>query len=227
MAANGRLTNRELGSIPGGRLEKATAASWLRLRAHIGNKHGVWICPTSTRTAYRTYGEQQYFWNLYTSGRGNLAARPGSSNHGWGLAVDVATTTMARLINQHGAPFGWQKRWSDAPSEWWHFKYSPSNDRYRGRAPANKPKKKHPYHYMTKNEKKWRNVLLRERKIAKRSGGWSKVGGDHLSMAKRAKKELRKAIKRIDNQAKSKGSGGYSKAHRKGRKAYMQKLIKG
>jgi hypothetical protein len=225
MASNGRLPSSVLAAIPGGRLEKTAAASWNRMRSFIGNKTGVWIAPTSSRVSYRTYAEQQYFWNLYTSGRGNLAARPGTSNHGWGVAVDVATMTMARLINQHGASFGWQKRWSDAPSEWWHFKYAPQRDQHKGEQP--KPKPKHPFHYMTKNEKKWRNVLLRERKIARRAGGWSKVGGDHLSMAKRAKKELRKAINRIDNAAKAPGGGGWNKAHRKERKAYIQKLIKG
>lgn len=224
MATNGRLPASTLGAIPGGRLEKAAAASWLRLRAEIGNKTGVWICPTSSRTAYRTYAEQLYFWALYTSGRGALAARPGTSNHGWGLAVDVPTTTMARLINQYGANFGWQKRWSDAPSEWWHFKYAPQNDQHKGKPPANKPRPKHPYHYMTDGEKKWRNTLVRERRIAKRNGGWDKVGSDHLSMAIRAKRELRKKMKEIEDAAKK---SGWNKFHRRTRYDYMRKLVNG
>src|SRR5678815_4389477 len=100
-----------LRGIPGGRLETATAMSWLRMRAYIGGKTGVWICPTSSRCSYRPYGDQLYFWNLYRRGRGALAAYPGTSNHGWGTTVDVATQTMARMINQYGAEFGWQKRW--------------------------------------------------------------------------------------------------------------------
>ena len=211
-----------LRAIPGGRLEKEAAASWLRLRAKIGKEAGVWICPTSSRTAYRTYPEQQYFWNLYVSGRGALAARPGTSNHGWGTTVDVPTTTMARLINTHGARYGWQKRWSDAQSEWWHFKYAPQHDQYKGQKP--KPKKKHPYHYMTDGEKKWRNVLVRERRIAKKHGGWDKVGATHLAQAKQAKKQLRKCKKRIENAAKK---NGWNRAHRKTRHAYIKKLIKG
>lgn len=224
MASNGNLAASALGSIPGGRLEKATAASWNRLRARIGKETGVWICPTSSRTAYRTYSEQQYFWNLYRSGRGNLAARPGTSNHGWGLAVDVATTRMAQLINRYGAPYGWQKRWSDAPSEWWHFKYAPQNDQHKGESPATKPKHKHPYHSLTEGEKKWRNVLIRERRIAKRNGGWNKVGPDHLSMATRAKKELRKKMKAVEDAAKK---SGWSKMQRKTRYDYMKKLVNG
>ena len=222
MATNGNLAASALGSIPGGRLEKAAAASWLRLRSRIGKETGVWICPTSSRTAYRTYSEQQYFWNLYTSGRGNLAARPGSSNHGWGLAVDVPTTRMAQLINQYGASYGWQKRWSDAPSEWWHFKYAPQNDRHKGESPASKPQRKHPYHYLTDGEKHWRNVLIRERRIAKRHNGWENVGPDHLSMATRAKKELRKKMTAIEDAAKK---SGWSKMQRKTRYDYIKKLV--
>jgi hypothetical protein len=99
------------------------------------------------------------------------------------IETTVATTpTMASLINRYGASYGWQKRWSDAPSEWWHFRYSSANDQHKGEKP--KPKKKHPYHYLTKNEKHWRDVLRRERRIAKRHGGWDKVGDAHIAQAK-------------------------------------------
>ena len=224
MASNGQLPSSMLRAIPGGRLEKATAASWLRLRAKIGKEAGVWICPTSSRTAYRTYGEQQYFWNLYRSGRGNLAARPGTSNHGWGTTVDVPSTTMASLINRHGASYGWQKRWSDAQSEWWHFKYAPQNDRHKGEKPAGK--KKHPYHYLTDKEKKWRNVLIKERRIAKRHGGWDKVGPGHLAQAKKAKKMLRKSKQTMEKAAR-KERNGWKKKHRSTRHRYIKKLLAG
>jgi hypothetical protein len=165
-----------------------------------------------------------YFWRLFQSGRGALAARPGTSNHGLGVAVDVPTTRMAQLINQYGAEFGWQKRWSDAPSEWWHFKYAPQNDRHKGQAPSNAPKQKHPYHSLTATEKKWRNVLIRERRIAKRNGGWKKVGGDHQAMAVRAKKELRKQMKAIEDAAKK---SGWRRLNRRVRYDYMRTLVNG
>ena len=62
-------------------------------------------------------------WALYQSGRGNPAARPGTSNHGWGTAVDFATPAMRAMVNRIGAKYGWSKQWSDAPSEWWHVLY--------------------------------------------------------------------------------------------------------
>ena len=222
MASNGRLPASMLRSIPGGRLEKAAAASWLRLRAHIGKKHGVWICPTSSRTAYRTYGEQQYFWGLYVRGRGALAARPGTSNHGWGTTVDVPSPRMAQLINAEGAGFGWQKRWSDAPSEWWHFRYAPANDRHKGEKP--KGNAKHPYHYMTDKEKRWRNVLVRERRIAKRAGGWDKVGAAHIAQARQAKRHLRQSKRLIEKAARR---NGWKRNRRIVRHRYIKKLLRG
>ncbi len=125
MAENGRLPASELRAIAGGRLREDAAAAWNAMRDEIGRKENVWIRPTGSMSSYRTYDQQVYFWNLYLSGRGNLAARPGTSNHGWGLAVDVATPEMARCINKYGAKYGYQKAWSDAQSEWWHFKYRP------------------------------------------------------------------------------------------------------
>ena len=224
MAANGRLAPAELTPIPGGQLENHAAASWMRLRAHIGQATGVWICPTSSRCSYRPYADQLYFWNLYVRHRGSLAARPGTSNHGWGLAVDTATPRMAQLINQLGASYGWQKRWSDAPSEWWHFKYAPDNDQHRDQEPPHKPRHTHPYHYMTDGEQYWRNVLIRERRIAKRNGGWDKVGGNHVVMAGRAKHNLRKKMSAIQDAA---ASSGWGKFHRKERYDYMKKLVAG
>ena len=225
MASNGRLPSSMLKTIPGGHLETHTAYSWLRLRAKIGKETGIWICPTSDRCSYRNMHWQEYFWNLYIRGLGALAARPGTSNHGLGTTVDVPMPTMAALINKYGAPYGWQKKWSDAQSEWWHFKYSPEHDQHKGEKPVSL--KKHPYHYLTKNEKHWRNVLRRERRIAKRAGGWDKVGAAHIAQAKRAKRELRKCLVRIQKRAKADGKGGWKKHHRWTRARYIRQLLYG
>jgi hypothetical protein len=32
---------------------------------------------------------------------------------------------MRGVVDAMGAPFGWSKRWSDAPSEWWHVIFMP------------------------------------------------------------------------------------------------------
>jgi peptidoglycan hydrolase-like protein with peptidoglycan-binding domain len=122
MAQNGRIPDGELVAIPGGRLAREAAANWLALRAKGGKELGIWISPLGPQSSYRTFAQQQHFWNLYRSGRGNLAARPGTSNHGWGNAVDLAhPPTMRKVIDRFGAPYGW--RWGEAPSESWHVTY--------------------------------------------------------------------------------------------------------
>jgi len=122
MSDNGKLPDSDLVEVPGGRLEKEAAANWLALRRKGGNELGIWISPLGGRSSYRTFAEQQYFWDLYVSGRGNLAATPGKSNHGWGRAVDLANpATMRRVVDRFGAPYGWT--WGEVQRESWHVTY--------------------------------------------------------------------------------------------------------
>ena len=118
MASNGRLPASMLAPIPGGRLRKDAAAAWNAGPAKAGCR------PLGPNSSYRDYSGQVYFWNLYTSGRGNLAARPGTSNHGLGVAVDLAAQWMRTWIDKNGRRYGWAK--TEAPSEWWHVCFTGS-----------------------------------------------------------------------------------------------------
>lgn len=120
---NGRLPGVTLGNIVGGRLRKDAAKAWNAMNAESIRKYGVTLRPTGSMSSYRTLAQQQYLWNLWRAGRGNLAAHPGTSNHGWGLAVDLATPQMRSVVDKIGSKYGYAKRWSDAPSEWWHIKW--------------------------------------------------------------------------------------------------------
>lgn len=122
--ANGRLPASTLAPIAGGQLERTAAAAWNAMNAEA-RAAGVELRPTGSKSSYRTYAQQVELYDLYRSGRGNLAAVPGTSNHGWGLAVDLATTQMRSTLDRIGRKYGWAKEWSDAPSEWWHIKYRP------------------------------------------------------------------------------------------------------
>jgi hypothetical protein len=126
---NGRLPASQLSAIPGGRLRKgAPARSWLAMRYFIAKKTGgkVWLRPTGPMSSYRTLAQQQILWNRYVSGKGALAARPGSSNHGSATraAVDVPTPEMQAAVRRWGHLFGWGiaggQITSDAPNEPWH-----------------------------------------------------------------------------------------------------------
>lgn len=224
MALNGKLADADLEDIPGGRLRKDAAEAWLAMRAYIGKTKGVWICPTSTRTAYRPYADQEYFWNLYQRGRGALAARPGTSNHGWGIAVDLPSPAMQAAVQACGHEFGWGIRGgklsSDAPSEAWHCTFHP------GAYPAvqrNRPKPRpHPYHALTDGERVARNILVKERRIARRHGGWSKVDQSHLTRAAAAKRDIRAQLARIADAARS---DGWDKHQRRVRHDYLKQLV--
>lgn len=65
--------------------------------------------------------------------KGALAAPAGTSNHGWGLAVDFCETTYAgergRWLHEVGAAFGWENPdWAHAggagPYEPWHWEFA-------------------------------------------------------------------------------------------------------
>lgn len=104
-------------------LTHEAAAAFMAMNAESERDYGVTLRVSSARTAYRPYADQLYFWNQYLYHGGNLAARPGTSNHGLGLAVDLATEQMRRIVDKIGHKYGWAKEWSDAQSEWWHLRY--------------------------------------------------------------------------------------------------------
>jgi Putative peptidoglycan binding domain/D-alanyl-D-alanine carboxypeptidase len=116
MASNGRLPKSELAPIPGGELRKDAAAAWNA----PGGPADAGLRPTGSRSSYRTFAEQEYFWRLYQEG-GALAAEPGTSNHGLGIAVDLAEPWMRDWIDECGAKFGWRK--TEAMGEWWHVNF--------------------------------------------------------------------------------------------------------
>lgn len=115
MSSNGRLTAAELAPIPGGQLSNEAARAWNAGPAKAGCR------PLGPNSSYRDFAGQVFFWNKFVAGTGNLAARPGTSNHGWGKAIDLAAPHMRTWINQHGARYGWRK--VEAPGEWWHVNY--------------------------------------------------------------------------------------------------------
>ena len=120
--SNGRLPQSALAEIYHPTytlyLETDAAASWNAMRDDLLSR-GTDIYPNGHISAYRTYDEQVQAKRDY----GSNAATPGTSNHGLGLAVDVATPAMRKAIDNHGESYGWAKKWSDASWEWWHIKY--------------------------------------------------------------------------------------------------------
>jgi hypothetical protein len=134
----------------------------------------------------------------------------------------MPTNAMQGAVREHGHNFGWGIRGgklaSDAPSEAWHSTY------HEGVFKAPEPKHVHPYHVMNDQERAARDVLIKERRVAKHNGGWGKLDPSHLERAQKAKATLRQCGHDIDAAAKE---SGWDKADRKTRRAYITKLIGG
>lgn len=71
-------------------------------------------------SGFRTQAEQEALYRLYRAGSGNLAARPGYSNHQDGKALDLNTRDpgVYAWLTRNGARFGFKRT---VPSERWHW----------------------------------------------------------------------------------------------------------
>lgn len=117
MSLNGRLKASELSPIPGGRLARPYAVRWNLMCADC-RRAGVPVpMPNGPYSSYRSLAGQRLMRAQWCSrGKCGNAAVPGTSNHGWGKAVD--TNQKARAI-KYGRKYGVRDP-SDAPWEPWH-----------------------------------------------------------------------------------------------------------
>jgi hypothetical protein len=128
---NGRLPTSALCPLwgtPGEALRADAAAGFNRMSRAFAAEFGSPICVTDS---YRSYSEQQ---RVYREKPG-LAAKPGTSNHGWGLATDLCGgvqndgTAANNWLRQNAGRFNWfHPSWGDpggsGPYEPWHWEYA-------------------------------------------------------------------------------------------------------
>lgn len=99
----------------------APASSALESLMEAARRDGVKIGITDS---YRPYAEQVDLVRrkgLYS--QGGLAARPGTSDHGWGLAVDLDLNAKAQTwMRTNAARFGFVE---NTPREPWHWVFTP------------------------------------------------------------------------------------------------------
>lgn len=121
VAISGKPTG-QIKSIGGGHsLDSAAADAFVRMRQEAA-KQGVNLTLTSS---YRSREKQEYLYNLYLQGKGNLAARPGTSLHEKGLSIDVANGIP--WIQKYGSKFGWiNTGMTFSQKEPWHFDFKGS-----------------------------------------------------------------------------------------------------
>jgi hypothetical protein len=156
---NGRLPMSALSSIGNGYyLEKEAAAAFNAMRDEIHRRTGFWI---SVISAYRTISQQEYLWDHVAHAHDtNWVARPGTSNHGLGVAIDLANQTSRHYVDLYGAPYGWSKRWSDAPVEWWHIKYQTGHYKGHTGPPTLRPGSKGVWVQRARNAMRHKNVSV-------------------------------------------------------------------
>lgn len=121
---NGQLPEVALESIGQGehRLERSAAVAFRRMETAAA-LDGVTL---TVSDSYRSLAEQQQTAasvGLYREG--GLAAVPGTSNHGWGLSIDIDLEPRAqRWLRANADRFGFAE---DVAREPWHYTYRPAD----------------------------------------------------------------------------------------------------
>ena len=122
-------------------LTKEAAASFYRLAKAYqreARRQGWSQRTLKLASGYRSLEEQQQAWADYQAGIGNLAAPPGTSNHGWALAGDFNTgymgvsyngTAPANWLKANAQKFGWMPTgYGFSSVEPWHYDYNLATD---------------------------------------------------------------------------------------------------
>ncbi|GEL46015.1 hypothetical protein CHO01_11310 [Cellulomonas hominis] len=117
---NGKIPASALAEVgdTGHRLWAPAAESLERLRADAA-RAGVTIGITDSYRSYEAQVDVAARKGLYS--QGGLAAVPGTSDHGWGMAVDLDLDPAAQSwMRQNAGRYGFVE---DTPREPWHWAY--------------------------------------------------------------------------------------------------------
>lgn len=116
---NGAIPHNLLAEVaPGKYLAPGAAFAWRGFAGELGLTVG-----TEPDSCYRDLAWQQHRYAIYQRDGKPLAAYPGTSNHGLGMAVDIGNyyqhphSTLVTVGKKYGFIF-------DTPSEWWHVRYT-------------------------------------------------------------------------------------------------------
>lgn len=120
-------------TIDGKPVAVGTAAAFQNLAAAFKKQFGLTL---HVRSGLRTRAEQQRLYDLYKAGKGNLAARPGTSRHESGKALDVFDSgrdagvtrlgsTRAKWLRSNAAKYGFTANgYGFRQVEPWHIEFT-------------------------------------------------------------------------------------------------------
>jgi peptidoglycan hydrolase-like protein with peptidoglycan-binding domain len=119
---NGRAVSITVSSVGNGKFLRTDAANAFNRMKADAARAGINL---SVVSGFRTMDQQRYLYNLYLQGRGNLAARPGYSNHQGGLSADINVpggygSATYRWLSAHARNYGFA---NDVRGEPWHWTY--------------------------------------------------------------------------------------------------------
>lgn len=105
-------------AVNGTAVEVRTAAAF-RAMAKAARRAGVAL---SVASGFRSHAQQTKLYKQYQRGQGNLAARPGYSNHQSGRALDIYISDQKALVwlESNAAKFGFYRT---VPGEPWHWEF--------------------------------------------------------------------------------------------------------
>ena len=121
---NGKVPSSDLSTIDGTKQQLwAPASRSFEAMRSAAAAQGVTIGITDSYRSYEAQVDVAARKGIY--GKGGLAAVPGTSDHGWGMALDLKLDSSAQAwMQKNAADFGYV---DDTPGESWHWHYKPTH----------------------------------------------------------------------------------------------------
>lgn len=119
---NGKIPESQLTNIGGGhKVRSGDVADSVKQMIADAKKDGVNLVSGIT-SSYRSYADQVRVKNELP----HLAAPPGTSKHGWGIALDIGVAKQQDWMHKNSKKYGWvNPAWAkSSPYEPWHFEKS-------------------------------------------------------------------------------------------------------
>ncbi|HYH96066.1 peptidoglycan-binding protein [Hyalangium sp.] len=119
---NGRPSTITVVPVGNGKYMRADAAKNFLAMQSAARSAGVNLSATS---GFRSMEEQRVLYQKYLNGTGNLAAKPGYSNHQGGISMDIGgvggyNTKAYNWLKNNAGKYGFQ---NDVRGEYWHWTF--------------------------------------------------------------------------------------------------------